>query len=603
MLQLVEYLNVDYPEAVRDGEVINPAEYQEMVEFAGRIMSSVDGLDDSPAQAKLKIIAGDLVRAVADRASSEEISVLARALRTGLMTSYDVVLTPREPPNLRTAAARYGTQCAVCHGAAGYGDGPAAQGLFPPPTNFRDQSRAEQRSLYGLFTTITLGVEGTSMVGQPEMTDSERWSLAFYIGAMGTPADIASNGKAVFERHPISLKDAVTQTPRQLAEMAGRTEAIAAWVRSNPDVLFPDQDDALNIAKAGLQASFNAYQSGDVDSAQRQAVIAYLDGFELVEAPLTNVDSGLMRETERAMMAYRHALQRRAPAEEVQARLDEAITLLQRSESALSSGSLSPAVAFTGSLVILVREGIEAILVLAALITFLIRSDRRDALVYVHGGWIAALIAGAATWLASSYLIDISGAAREMTEGMAALVAAVILLYVGFWMHQNADARRWNQFLQDKMHNALSSSTLWTLSVVSFLAVYREIFETILFYQALWIQVEDSAQASVIYGGIVAMVLLLSITWLFARFSVRLPLKQFFMGSAVLMVFLAFVLSGKGVVALQEAGTLRSDPISFPTIDMLGIYPNIEALALQGIVLLSAIMAVLFERRRTASGA
>jgi len=155
--------------------------------------------------------------------------------------------------------------------------------------------------------------------------------------------------------------------------------------------------------------------------------------------------------------------------------------------------------------------------------------------------------------------------------------------------------------LQDKMHNALSSRTLWSLSLVSFLAVYREIFETILFYQALWIQVEDSAQASVIYGGIVAMVLLLSITWLFARFSVRLPLKQFFMGSAVLMVFLAFVLSGKGVVALQEAGTLRSDPISFPTIDMLGIYPNIEALALQGIVLLSAIMAVIFERRRTAS--
>jgi len=331
-------------------------------------------------------------------------------------------------------------------------------------------------------------------------------------------------------------------------------------------------------------------------AAQQHAIRAYLEGFELVEAPLQNLDSGLMRKAEQSLMAYRHALQQGAPMNDVKDRYDDAMALLDESRELLSGGNLSPTVAFTGSFVILLREGLEAILVLAAIMAFLTRSGQRHALKYVHTGWIVALVAGFATWLVATYVISISGAAREVTEGVAALSAAVILLFVGFWMHRNADARRWTQYLEEKTQLAVNTGALWTLGLVSFLAVYREIFETILFYQALWVQVGDESRYPVFYGAGVAGALLVLVAWVFARYSVRLPLRQFFLGSAILVVVLAFIFTGKGIIALQEAGKLPSDPVSFPTIDLLGIYPNAQSLSLQALIILLVMAAIVYER-------
>ena len=92
---------------------------------------------------------------------------------------------------------------------------------------------------------------------------------------------------------------------------------------------------------------------------------------------------------------------------------------------------------------------------------------------------------GGVTWLAASYLITLSGADREITEGVTALLAAAMLLYVGFWMHRHAHAARWKAFIETRVASALSGRTMWALGSISFLAVYREAFETVLFYQAL----------------------------------------------------------------------------------------------------------------------
>jgi high-affinity iron transporter len=163
-------------------------------------------------------------------------------------------------------------------------------------------------------------------------------------------------------------------------------------------------------------------------------------------------------------------------------------------------------------------------------------------------------------------------------------------------MHRNASARRWTQYLHSKIRTALDKRTLWTLALVSFLAVYREIFEIILFYQALWAQVAAEAHNAVFYGAVLAFVLLLLTIWLIFRFGMRMPLKQFFNISAVLVVTLAFIFAGKGVAALQEAGSLPATPVSIPTIELLGIYPNLQALALQALIVLVTIIAVVYER-------
>ena len=113
-------------------------------------------------------------------------------------------------------------------------------------------------------------------------------------------------------------------------------------------------------------------------------------------------------------------------------------------------------------------------LVLAAIIAFLVKAGRRDALPYVHAGWVSAIALGGITWLVATYAIGLSGANREITEGVTALLAAAMLIYVGFWLHNKAYAHAWNRFIKEQVGSALEKKTLWAMAGVSFLAVYRE---------------------------------------------------------------------------------------------------------------------------------
>ena len=267
------------------------------------------------------------------------------------------------------------------------------------------------------------------------------------------------------------------------------------------------------------------------------------------------------------------------------------VALLATAAERLRTTTLSTGAAFVSAFVILLREGLEAILVVAALAAFLIKTERRDALPYLHAGWGGALVLGVATWVAAAYFIDFSGASREITEGVAALVAMAVLFYVGFWMHSKTSALQWKRFIDGSVQKALSTGTLWGLAGLSFIAVYREVFETILFYQALWAQADGPAQGMLLSGFGVGAVVLAVLGWLILRYSRRLPLRQFFSVTSIFMFVLAVVFAGKGIAALQEAGKLPIDPVNFPRIDLLGIYPNVQGLAVQaGLVLLAALL-------------
>jgi len=168
-----------------------------------------------------------------------------------------------------------------------------------------------------------------------------------------------------------------------------------------------------------------------------------------------------------------------------------------------------------------------------------------------------------------------------VTEGVTALVSAGLLLYVGFWLHGKASAVRWNQFIRNQMTTAIGRGALFSIALVSFLAVYREVFETVLFYQALWLQAEGNGQTAVVAGFAVGFTALVVVAWVIARMSVRLPLGAFFAASSVLLAVMAIVFAGQGIAALQEAGKLAASRINFPSIPLLGIYPNLQGLALQ----------------------
>jgi high-affinity iron transporter len=295
-----------------------------------------------------------------------------------------------------------------------------------------------------------------------------------------------------------------------------------------------------------------------------------------------------MVEVEEAMAAFRVAVARGESEAELRRRLAAIDPLLDRAEAALAPEAESEVATFLGAFAILLREGLEALLVVIAMIAFLRKAERPEALPYVHAGWVAALAAGGATWAVATFAIGISGASRELTEGFGSLLAAVILLSVGIWMHGKSQAAEWRRYIQEKMQGALSRGSAWFLFGLAFIVVYREVFETILFYAAL--ATADNG-ATIAAGALTAMVLLALIAWAMLRFSRTLPITQFFRYSAILIAILAVVLAGKGVGALQEAGLIGITPLAgVPRLTMIGLFPTAEAIGAQLLTLVAVVV-------------
>jgi high-affinity iron transporter len=269
-------------------------------------------------------------------------------------------------------------------------------------------------------------------------------------------------------------------------------------------------------------------------------------------------------------------------------------------DSASRLVSCARTAAFLGSFTILVREGLEALLVDVAMIAFLSKAERGDMLRYVHAGWVGALALGTVTWAVATYFVSISGASREVTEGLSSLFAAVVLLSVGMWMHQKSMAGMWQKYIHDKLSAALSRKSAWFMFGLSFIAVYREVFETILFYAALWEQGNHEA----LLGGLAAGVAVLAaVAVALLKFSARLPIGKFFSWSSALVAVLAVVLTGKGIAALQEAGWLNASSISFPRVELLGVYPSLQSIGAQVVMAVLVAAGFLWNARTAAKRA
>jgi high-affinity iron transporter len=604
ILHLLDYLGVDYPEAVKDGKAADQGEYDEQLEFSANVRAMIGELPARPERAGLEAEAVRLAGAIRDKRPGDEVAAIAGGLRGRIIEVYQVRVSPRQAPDLASAPADFATHCAVCHGAAGRGDGPAAKGLTPPPADLTDAARQSQLSVFGLYNTITLGIKGTAMTGFPALSESQRWALAFHVSTLAGSGDERAYGTALWKggaarRELGNLRALVMATPREVtARLGGDGAAVLAYLRGDPGAVGAGRESAIALSERLLGESLEAYRRGDAVRAHRLAVTGYLEGFELVEAPLGTVDGALKSRVEAEMLRYRSMLQAGAPVDAVEAQARAIQALLDTARRRLDAARLSPATIFTSALVILLREGLEAILVVAALIALLIKSGRREALRYVHAGWLVALALGGLTWLTTSYLITLSGAHREITEGVAALLAAAMLLYVGFWMHRHAHAARWKAFIETRVAAALSGRTMWALGSISFLAVYREAFETVLFYQALWLEAGAEGRVAVGAGFAAAAAGLVALAWLVLKAGLRLPVGWFFGVGSVLMALLTVVLAGKGIAALQEAGALPIGPLDLPAIPSLGLYPTWQGVLTQLAVVVLIVGAFAYSRRR-----
>ncbi len=597
-LHLLDYIGADYPPTVRDGKVVDTGEYREQQEFSALLGELVKGLPANAERAGLEQGVQALRQAIEQRQDGSAVAHQARQLGARLAVAYEVSQAPVITPDAARGAALYAQNCSICHGDTGLGDGPAGVGLEPAPANLRNAERLDQLSLFDLYNTLGLGIDGTEMPSFADQLDErQRWDVAAYIASFTADPQAAKGGKTW------NIADLARQTPAEIAVNEG-ADAVPAFraQRAQPPQVKRGPAQLLDYTSGTLDKSLAAYRAGDHDQAYDLSVAAYLEGFELVESSLDNIDTQVRKDTEKSLMAYRQSLQDGLPLAQAEQRLAEAKVKLAQAAKLLGSDGLSWSLSYISGLLILLREGLEAILVLAAILAFLRNTGQQSAVRSVNIGWGLALLAGFGTWALAAYVIDVGGAQRELLEGCTALFASVMVLWLGVWMHDRRHAAAWQNYIKSSL---VSGGGRFGFALLAFFSVYRELFEVILFYETLWLQAGPAGHQAVLAGGATALVVLVGLAWVILRGAAKLPLALFFSINAGLLCALSVVFAGHGVKALQEAGVLGTRPVAFFEFDWLGIHADAYSLGAQAVALLAVMFLYgrswLAEKRRAAA--
>ena len=615
IVALIDYVGGDYRNAVQGGKVVNSDEYTEMTEFSARSLELFNQLKSAEGdKAGIEKDLNALAAHIKNKSGDDLVPQLAQQIKDRLIKTYNIVTYPKALPNYAGARLIYMQNCAQCHGNSGKGDGPGRESMnpkTPAPANFTDAEFMAGLSPFKVYNTTTFGIDKTAMASFAALPDEQRWQVAFYVMALRFSAEAATAGETwlIGKTLPADLASIATLATSSDDELSGKikrsfpdapSNRILAYLRRG--LLEKKSTDPLLIARTLLGEAAAIYSQGDKEKAYQKAIEAYLDGFEMAEPALFAKDASLGRSLEAQFTQFRNSIRQGVSTEEIQKqRADIEAKLDQAAQMLAETSDFSGYYAFLNSALIILREGLEAALILAAIIAMLRVMGSPHAVRYIHFGWILALVAGALTWLAAQTVLSFSGQHRESMEGFISIFAAVALFYVGYWLHTRTEAKRWQAFIQDKVHSVLSSKSIFGLVGISFFAVYREAFEVVLFYQALWLQNENSHNA--ILGGFGAgVVALLAATFAIFKLGLRMPLKYFFGATGTLLYIMAFIFAGTGINQLQAAGWIPATPLNFPpAVPLFGIYPTLETLAVQGLLLCVFIATSLWmalERRK-----
>ena len=351
--------------------------------------------------------------------------------------------------------------------------------------------------------------------------------------------------------------------------------------------------DEIDIIREKLMAAEIFYELGDTQAAYASARSAYLDSYEYVEIPLRAIAPDFTFEVEYQFATLRNQINDGVPIEDIATTIISIERSLDESERLVSgTGTVAPMIAFISSFSIIFREGLEAVLILGAIITYLEASRNHKFKKYVHYGIGLAIGATAVTWVIASYIIEISGANRELIEAIAALSATAVLFYVSFWILNKIEHKRWMEFVKAKVFQASAAGGTSVFIMLSFFTVYREGFETVLFYQAMF-SFAKYMEFYVGLGFILGIVSLLGIYFGFRKLGKRLPLRALFGLTMGIGAYLSIAFLGNAIREFQVLdyipytsmlGTIPRLDINVAT--MTGIYPTLETTVGQ-IVLLS----------------
>jgi high-affinity iron transporter len=587
----------EYRVGVKNGHIIAQSEVDESRLFFQESRRSAALLPSGISSAALTQI-DTLLHLVSQVASPDSIDARVRNLNNSLAKASNIALdeVPGQVPSLARGAAVYRDNCAGCHGVTGSGKGPLAAGLDPPPADLSDRAALRDRSPLDYYRRITIGVVGTAMPAfEARLPAVDRWAAAVYATLLRLPPHVGTVPPGL-QSFATSGRMSDAELLATLGERDTSASALAhvAAVRAfQPDATVDASAQVFARVRAQLDSTYALARTGDT-SASSHAFDAYMT-FEQVERGVRAKSPTLAAELESGFAALRTRAAGGATAVELAAIRGQLDAGLENAERILGD-RLSPANLFLQSFIILLREGLEAILIVGALMTFLAKMGAAHRKRDIHIGVGAAVGVSLLTALALETVFQITPAKREALEGATMVVATVVLFYVSYWLISKMEVAKWNHFVKSKVQDALTSGSGLALATAAFLAVYREGFETVLFYKALFLTGGQSGGAMPILGGILAgSVAMVGVYIAINRFGLRLPLKPFFGVTSAFLYYMAFVFAGKGVAELQEGELLPTTFISGgPRVPALGIYPTFESLLIQGILLLLLVLALVW---------
>jgi high-affinity iron transporter len=578
VVHLLDYLAKDYSGAVQNGKVVSDSEYAEQKEFASIVRKSAQTIGVFQKDQSFEDGINALVMRIDQKADPSEVSKTARLLQAHAIKLAGIEVAPVEWPKLSEGKSLFVQNCASCHGEMGKGDGPAGASLDPKPANFWDADGKKGSSPYQYFNTIRLGVPGTGMASWPNFSDKETWAIAFYVKSLG----MLSHAN---EKPSLDLKNVSSLKDEEIIALLPGTEKDKARGLEEVRTYEPKEMTSVNFlasAKSYLDESMTSFKSGNYEQATTMALRSYLEGIEPIEAKIRANDANLVAKIETEMAEFRNFLTATAKPEETTAKYNQLVQTLNEIGTVVAEKKMSPSLAFSAAFAIFLREGFEAVLIIITLLSVIRSFKAKRAARWVHAGWGSALALGVVTWFASGFVISMSGASRELTEGWVSLFAVIVLLYVGFWLHRQTEIGRWTKFVKETIHNALENRNLAVLAGISFMAVFREAFEVVLFLRAIWYDVEIAGQNAMLAGIALAFVLIFAFSYFALRYSQKIPLKKLFSISSMVMAVLSVMLVGKGIHSFQEAGIVSASPTPFNIrLDLLGVYPTYQTLIAQ----------------------
>lgn len=409
-------------------------------------------------------------------------------------------------------------------------------------------------------------------------------------------------------------RDFAAERAKKIAEE--RKKLDAAKVRKNTGRGSRTWSDVAVEMTAILDKAQTAATTGD-DGRKGAALVneAYYQHYEKLgfeKTVMSAISGARVSEVENQFKETRKSMVGGKPEVEIKRNVQTLKSMIVTDAKVLDKGAaakVNPFVSFVTSsfgqaFIILLREGLEAILVVAAVIAYLAKQGYKRMLKYIYLGVVGGLIASAIMAALLTFIFKAAGSHQEVFEGVTALIAMVMLLYTSNWMLSKTDHEAWSAYVDEKTKQSISNGSVMSLAILSFLAVFREGAETVIFYEALLAM--DTAENHIpVWWGALTATIALVVIFLIIRFtSVKIPYKQFFNVMSILVSVLVVIFAGSGLHELIEADVFDGIYMaSWPTNDFLGLYPYVQTVVFQIVmaIIVIALYIVSTIRRKRAT--